>query len=159
MKVGITGHQDLSAYNIQWIKGTINNWIRRNPVEKGSSSLAIGADQLFVQCLLENEKKYDVVIPCKGYEQTFKTLGDRNNYYLLLNRASEVIALDFEGPSELAFYEAGITIVDFSDIILAVWDGKKAKGLGGTGDIVEIALRKIKTVIHIDPLRLQVNNL
>ena len=33
-----------------------------------------------------------------------------------------------------------------------VWDGEKAEGLGGTGDIVTYARQRGKPVVHIEPI-------
>ena len=57
--------------------------------------------------------------------------------------------LEFDAPSEEAFLAAGQRVVELSDELLAVWDGKKAAGLGGTADIVGYAkeLKKPVTVL------------
>jgi len=48
--------------------------------------------------------------------------------------------------------EAGEKIVEEADIVVAVWDGKPAAGLGGTADIVEYARELEKPLIWINPL-------
>jgi hypothetical protein len=153
MIVGITGHQNLSGYEQVWIKHSLLTFISTYRLTKGYSSLAIGADQLFVKCLLENKIKYDVILPCDNYEKTFENGRDLTDFYFLLNSANEIIKLDFKEPSELAFYQAGILVVELSDTIIAVWDGLPAKGLGGTGDIVKISKERGKRVFHINPVR------
>lgn len=153
MNIGITGHQDLSEYVLDWIKNSLLDFIAKNKVVKGYSSLAVGADQLFVKCLLEMKIKYDVIIPCNNYETTFKNESDLSNFNSLLSSANKIAKLDFKEPSELAFYKAGVKIVELSDMIIAVWDGQPAKGLGGTADIVEISLEKGKRVFHINPVK------
>jgi hypothetical protein len=152
MKVGITGHQDLSNYDITWLQQSIKLILSKNEVEIGYSSLAIGADQLFVRTLIEFQIDYGVVVPCRHYRKTFKSEFDKKEYSFLLEKAHKALTLDFEEPSEDAFYQAGIKIIEFSDALLAVWDGKPAKGLGGTGDIVEYAKASCKKVFHINPV-------
>jgi hypothetical protein len=39
--------------------------------------------------------------------------------------------------------------VNNCDILVAIWDGKKAQGIGGTGDIVELARQKLLPVAWI----------
>lgn len=58
--------------------------------------------------------------------------------------------MDFFECSEYAFLKAGKHMVQKSDIIFAIWDGQKAKGLGGTADIVEYAISVEKEVIHLN---------
>lgn len=144
MKVGITGHQDISRYNLNWIIIEIEGFLKSNTIEKGYSSLAIGSDQLFVKTLLKLKIDFDAIIPCSNYELTFKNQEDLLQYNTFLNAASNIQTLNYSEPSEQAFYDAGKRIIDLSDTILAVWDGEKAKGLGGTGDIVEKAVQNKK---------------
>ena len=153
MTVGITGHQNISGYDKDWIKDSLLTFISTNTLTKGYSSLAIGADQLFVMCLLEKKIKYDVIIPCDNYQTTFENARDLCNFNSLLNSANEIVKLDFKEPSELAFYQAGIKVVELSDMVVAIWDGQPAKGLGGTADIVKVSLDKGKRVFHINPVR------
>ena len=70
-----------------------------------------------------------------------------------LNDLPQSIQMRPEGDDEHSFLEAGRYIVDHCDRLFAVWDGKDAEGEGGTGDIVHYALKKHKTVTHIDPLK------
>jgi hypothetical protein len=60
--------------------------------------------------------------------------------------------LDFAEPTEKAFYEAGKEVVNRSEILIAVWDGKAARGLGGTADIVHFAQSRSKRVLHLDTI-------
>lgn len=152
MTVGITGHQDLSNYDINWIRYSIRRFLSDNEVGIGYSSLAIGADQLFVRTLIDFKINYGVIIPCRQYSKTFKSEFDRKEYSFLLEKAYKALTLDYDEPSEDAFYQAGIKIIELSDTLLAVWDGKPARGLGGTGDIVRHAKDAYKKVFHINPI-------
>lgn len=152
MILGITGHQDLEPFDEDWIVLKVNNFISRNNVHKGISSLAIGADQLFAGELKKKKIHYDVIIPCSNYASTFKTEKDLDVFLTLLESSENSTTLHFQEPSEDAFYTAGIEIIKQSSSIMAIWDGKKAKGLGGTGDIVKVALEQHKPVYHINPV-------
>lgn len=152
MKVGITGHQDLSKHSLEWIKQSLENFIAANTIEKGYSSLAAGADQLFVKCLKQVHISYDIIVPCRKYESTFKMEDDLKTFNTLLQCADNVVILDYDRPGENAFYDAGIKIVELSDHMIAIWNGYPAKGLGGTADIVKKALDNRKEVFHINPL-------
>ena len=151
MIVGISGHQDLETYDQEWIRKTILDLIDTYSITKGVSSLARGADQLFARCIIEKGLKLIVVIPCKNYETTFRSDSDKKVFNELFQRASKKIELPFPKPNEEAFYQAGIAVLNFSDTMIVVWDGKNAKGWGGTGDIAEQAKRRKKSFFHINP--------
>lgn len=152
MKLGITGHQRLEQYDSKWIESAINNFLSENKVTEGFTCLAAGADQLFARLLERRNIPFSAVIPCKEYETTFREQGDLFAYQRLEKQAAQLYFLPFEHPSEQAFFEAGKEIVAHSDRILAIWDGKKAQGLGGTADIVAEALQQFKPVVHLNPV-------
>jgi len=152
MVVGFTGHQDLGmAATAAWVRKQIEVTVRNHRVELGVTSLAIGADQLFAAVLAEQKIPYVAVVPCKGYEETFDRTG-LVKYRHFLRLAAEKRVLHFEEPSERAYYEAGKEIVNQSSLVIAVWDGKPARGLGGTGDIVRYARKESRIIVHIDPV-------
>ena len=110
-------------------------------IERGFSSLAVGADQLFVRQLAQRAVPYTVIVPSAHYESTFESAPDLAEYRRLLNEADSIVE----------FYDAGLAVVDASDLVVAVWNGKPAKGLGGTADIVEYARSVAKPVVHLNP--------
>lgn len=160
MKIGITGHQELgSEATIIWLSNTLESIIRQNHIDVGITSLAIGADQLFAEVLRKSHVPYIAVIPSNGYETTFQNTHDLRRYQELLQGASERRKLTFKKPSETAFYEAGKQIVNLSDMLIAIWNGQPAKGLGGTGDIVKYALSVKKPIVHLNPITQTVQEL
>lgn len=160
MKAGITGHQNLgSQETIQWVAETLESTIAKYNIQQGFTSLAIGADQIFAEILRTKNIPYIAIIPSIGYEKTFQSPEHLENYQKLLQNAAEVLTLNFEKPEEKAFYEAGKEVVDRSDMVLAVWDGQPAKGLGGTGDLVEYAKSKKKRIMHFNIITKQVSEL
>jgi hypothetical protein len=152
MKIGVTGHQTLgTAETVAWIIQALETAINEHKPDTGITSLAIGADQLYTELLRKRHIKYITVIPCKKYEETFKTQNDLAKYQDLLQTASSIEVLPFDSPSEEAFFAAGKQMAKLSDIVIAIWDGLPAKGFGGTGDIVKYALSIGKSVLHINP--------
>ncbi|MBT4933924.1 MAG: hypothetical protein HOL66_00010 [Rhodospirillaceae bacterium] len=152
MRCAITGHQDLlNAATIYWVSEQIRVFLNEESVETGVTCLAVGSDQIFAQQLLYCGKNYEVIIPCKNYENTFTYKKDANQFNSLLKNASKLIILEFPAPSEEAFLAAGQYAVSNSDMLLAIWDNKPAKGLGGTADIVSFAIQNRKRVFHINP--------
>ena len=156
MTIGITGHQRLDDPTAwEWVQGALDDILEENPGAVGVSSLAIGADQLFAGSILSHNMKLIAVIPCVEYANTFDQTMVAT-YKSLLANATEKIQLSFISPSEKAFYAAGKKIADLADILVAIWDGQPAKGLGGTGDIVKYAEEQHKDIIHINPVSREV---
>jgi hypothetical protein len=56
-----------------------------------------------------------------------------------------------EESAKGAYMETGILTADRADVMVAVWDGKPAAGLGGTGDVVDYVRALGKPLIIIDP--------
>jgi len=149
MNVGMTGHQDLgSEEDISWITSALADQIEKLKITYGNTSLAMGADQLFASMLRKRGINYSAIIPCLDYEETFDS-EVLKSYRSLYKDANEIIQLPYSKPEEIAFWEAGKEVVKRSDIVIAVWDGEPAKGLGGTGDVVTFCLQEGKRVVHI----------
>lgn len=138
MKRGIAGHQQLPDAIISDIRRELHAIVRSDELLHGYSSLAKGADQLFAQCVLDAARPLTAVLPCRQYLETFEP-EDRPGYLALLERATAIVTLDFQLPSEDAFLAAGQLLVRSVDELIAVWDGQPAKGRGGTADVVAYA--------------------
>ena len=153
MRVGISGHQNLGASGVvDWVRGQINNELRKRHFVSGVSSLADGADQLFAEVVLDLGKVLEVVIPCRNYESAFRNPVAARRFQNLKNRAVISSVLDFVGPSEEAFYQAGRYIVETSGLMIFVWNGKPAQGHGGTADIVAYARQLNREFVWINPM-------
>lgn len=156
---GFTGHQKIDhPERWGWVQEQFQRILREvaRQGDRAASSLAKGGDQIFSQMALAEGLAIEVVVPCAGYERTFDDSKDLAQYKELLGQAVEVTTLEFPMPSEDAFLAAGKRIVDRSDRVVALWNGKKAAGKGGTGDIVEYARELGRLVIHVNPDSMQV---
>jgi hypothetical protein len=152
MKVGITGHQRLKdPADWGWVEANINKILTQcgSPLV-GITSLAIGSDQLFADLVLRQSGSIEAIIPFQGYEGKFEG-HERQRLTQLLNKASRIEILNKKQSDEESYFEAGKRVVDIAEILIGVWDGKPAAGLGGTADVVCYATRKHKRVIHINP--------
>ena|ERR1039458_8989587 len=159
MIAGLTGHQQIgNQQTVQWAEGQLSALLASEGVTEGCMSLAVGADQMYAALLIRQALPYTVVLPCERYEETFFA-AEQKAYRFYLSRARSVLRLAFIAPSEEAFYEAGKDVVRRSDILIAVWDGRAAKGLGGTADIVHFAQSLSKRVIHIDTVKCTVREI
>lgn len=149
MRVGFTGHQSRPGIEWPWVReqlGSALDALGSNLV--GYSSLAVGADQIFAEEVMSRGGIFNAVIPYATYESEFDDV-DIKHYRSLLMK-SAVVALDLPYKGERAFYEAGRWIVDRSELLMAVWDGKPSQGFGGTADIVAYALQQRRPIVHID---------
>ena len=148
--LGGTGHQGIPDEALASVHGGLRTIVDRcgKPLI-GVCSLAIGTDQMFAEAVLDAGGQLHIVIPSREYEATFSRPEHLARYRVLLGRAELVETLDYPEPNEDAFLHAGHCVVDLADVLVAVWDGKEAQGLGGTADIVHYAegLGKSVTVL------------
>lgn len=143
----MTGHQSMPDEARVHAAAALDDLLGRLDAPRGVTSLAVGADQLFARTLLRRGVAYDVVLPSRGYTTTFDG-EDVAEYERLLARAEQVTTLPFPEPSEAAFLAAGIVVAERSDLVVAIWDGRPAVGLGGTGDVVAYC-RSLGREVHV----------
>lgn len=150
--VGITGHQDLSPDCAQLVRRHIADELDAltAPIV-GHSSLAAGADQLFAEAVLERGWQIKALLPSENYEASFTDPAALVRFREFLSRAVTTTRLSHTHASEEAYWEAGQEIVNQTDVLLAVWDGRPAGGLGGTADVVAYGRAKGKSVKVIWP--------
>jgi hypothetical protein len=154
MRIGISGHQNLGTIRvIDWIRAQMNDELTKRDFTFGVTSLAEGADQLFAEAVLTLGKLLEVVIPCHNYESAFKNPVAAQQFRNLKHRASTCYVLDFQRPSEEAFYQAGRRIVEVSDLMIFVWNGKPAQGHGGTADTFDYANQLGREFVWINPAK------
>lgn len=172
MRIGITGHQRLAKRLTEqrapqsedaawdWVEDAFARYLD----DLGShdlviiSSLAGGADQRLARVGVRHGAQLEVIVPAAGYINALEREEERKGFVELLSRAAAVETLAFGEPSEAAFFAAGKRMVELSDAVVAVWDGRPAEGLGGTGDVVAYAMEHGRRVIHLDPVRRHVTH-
>jgi hypothetical protein len=151
MQIGITGHQEREGIDWKWVEATLRNEVGKLPnVQRALSSLAKGADQVFARVTISLGIPVIAVIPVRDYERCFHGR-DRVEYDRLL-RKSKVKDLKWRGDDQLGFFSAGKFIVENVDLLFAVWDEQRSKGLGGTADIVDHAIQLSRKIIHLNPI-------
>ena len=152
MRVGITGHQRIDEpEGWRWVADVMRNELARMPGPLiGVTSLAVGADQLFARLVRELNGTLYVVVPFGGIERSFSP-SDLTLYRELIVEAT-VEVLETAGTDEDAYLAAGKRVVELSEKMIAVWNGRPAKGKGGTADIVAYAANRPVSLIHINPV-------
>jgi hypothetical protein len=154
LRAGITGHRKLdqpAAWD--WVRAELRAALRKMPPPlTGITSLAAGADQLFAEMVLELGGAIEAVIPFEAYEETFDSPADLDAYRRLKSRAARREVLHAPEGREQAYLAAGERVVELSELLVAVWDGKPARGTGGTAEIVRHALATHRPVLHFNPV-------
>ena len=83
----------------------------------------------------------------------------KEQYHMLLKRAAKITLLQRIGSIEKSYFEAGKVVVDSSEVIIGVWNGLRAAGLGGTADVIRYALQEGKSVTQLNPINQTVKHL
>jgi hypothetical protein len=118
------------------------------------SSLAEGADRLVAEAGLKAGFTLEAVLPFSRaeYRRDFEMEESQAAYDELLNRASAVFELDGKRDESPRAYEAaGIIMLANTDLLIVIWDGNQAAGIGGTAEIVSRAIADGVPVIWIEP--------
>jgi hypothetical protein len=116
--------------------------------------IADGADQIAAQVALDLGWEVEAVLPFgrEYYRSTLASDEARERFDALLGRAARVLELPGEQGDEPEGYAmAGRATVAHSDLLIAIWDGLKPRGRGGTGEVVELAIARGTPVAHVPP--------
>ncbi len=130
------------------------------------SPLAEGADRLVArEALRQAHASLIAVLPFarEEYERDFQTAVSRAEFDELLARAVRVecVGHGCEEPGavaqqqrrEEAYAAVGRWVVEHADVLIAVWDGRPARGMGGTGDAVAYARQRGVPVLWVHAAR------
>ena len=118
------------------------------------SSLAEGSDRIVAAAGLAAGFALQAVLPFERaeYERDFETPMSRSEFEELLGRACDVFELDGAADERPRAYEAaGLFMLANIDVLIAIWDGEVAAGVGGTAQIVERAIADGIVVVWIEP--------
>jgi len=129
------------------------------------SPLARGADRLVARAVLErNDAHLDVLTPFSldEYRKDFEKPADLAEFEQLFALRRQFQELDVhrrpgEGPGEPlrgnardeGYVRVGESVVDTGEILIAIWNGRRAQGLGGTADVVRYAVEHGRVVLWI----------
>ncbi|MFD4259357.1 hypothetical protein ACFWR9_17455 [Streptomyces sp. NPDC058534] len=142
MRVGITGHRGLDADVERRVREILDEAVSAYDTADlvGVSCIADGPDAWFAEAVVRHGGRLEVVIPAAGYRDALPE-GHHATYDALLGQASDVHETGMEEPTSEAHMAGSEVLVGLSDTLLAVWDGKPARGFGGTADVVSYAGR------------------
>lgn len=141
--IGVTGHRFLAQLDkvTEGVDAALDGVERAfDPPFALTSSLAEGADRLVVRRALARWADACLIVPLPlpeaEYLRDFTSKASREEFRHLLARADEVVPPPSAPSRDEAYAAAGRSVLDRSDVLVAVWDGQGAQGTGGTGEIV-----------------------
>ena len=117
------------------------------------SSLAEGSDRIVAAAGLAAGYALQVILPFARaeYERDFETPMSRREFEELLSRRRQCWS-SAAGPKSVRAYEAaGLFMLANIDVLITIWDGAVAAGIGGTAQIVERAIADGTVVVWIEP--------
>ncbi|KWT60546.1 hypothetical protein ADL21_18555 [Streptomyces albus subsp. albus] len=140
--MGITGHRGLPEAVGRSVRDELVEYLRRYEPSGlcGVSCLADGPDAWFAETVLGLGGRIEAVVPAQRYRDGLPE--DHHAVYdALLRRAVDVHETGLRDSSSEAHMAGSEMLVGLVDRVLAVWDGKPARGFGGTADVVAYARR------------------
>lgn len=109
--------------------------------------------------LARPNSRLEVVTPFSlaEYRKDFELAHDHAEFERLLGRAARFHELDgsprhpiSKAARAMAYLRGGKRVVDSCEIVVAIWNGRRAAGVGGTADIVQYAIEHDRIVLWID---------
>jgi len=159
LRIGITGHRDISPdhhglateianaveYIVQRLAADPDRIRSGETALTAVSSLAEGADRLVAREILKYPgSRLEIVLPLPpaDYCQDFTSAASVEEFEELRKRHHATTdTMPAAGSRGQAYELAGHAVVDRSDALIVVWDGKPARGRGGTAEIYAYARR------------------
>ncbi|NYH54691.1 hypothetical protein HNR06_004280 [Nocardiopsis arvandica] len=151
IRIGVTGHRALSPEVSGAVAELVSAHLEPYGCEMvGLSCLADGADAVFAEAVLAAGAPLEAVVPAAGYREA---LPEEHHpvYDRLLAQAVLVHELPHTESTSKAHMEAGRLLVRRCDQLVAVWDGRPARGPGGTADVVAYARSLFRPVSVLWP--------
>jgi hypothetical protein len=166
LRVGVTGHRSIDPGEpaivdavrtmLAQIQQTRRAGTTATPVDLTVvSALAEGADRLVAREALGRGASLEVVLPLPrdDYECDFTSARSKAEFRALLAQAAAVTEQAAGGKREEAYERGGHAVVDRSDVLLALWDGRASRGRGGTAEVVSYARQQRVPVLRIPVAR------
>jgi hypothetical protein len=154
--VGVTGHRHLSdPHDVASRVGALTDVLASRAGANGwrlVSSLAEGADRIVARHALLRGASLDVVLPLEEaeYAKDFDSPASLEEFEDLLDGADSIAVTGAwpDGTRERAYANAGGATLQRCQILVALWDGEAARGLGGTAEVVAAAISEgIETIV------------
>lgn len=161
LTIGVTGHRNLNSIFIADILTEVKEQLLSlQEISNGAclvvvSGLAEGSDRLVAQVGLELSIRHDALLPTSihEYESDFIDLDSRREFMSLVNASTNVFNASVSCGLSSEYSERPNIYVNLldqlckrCDVLIALWDGKKDTGPGGTYDVVRSFLERSKDI-------------
>ena len=151
--IGTVGHRDLDTANRAIARAVRKECKRLRRKYRDSpflilSGLAEGADRLIARIALEELDAVLIAVlpfPAADFCADFTTEASREEFRSFIGRSAATFDVHLPsdeewkrpgGMRDVQYARVGALIAEQSQILLALWDGNPARGVGGTGDVV-----------------------
>ncbi len=152
-RLAVTGHRGLSETTTALVDAAIRKEISKRSANGplvGLSCIADGADTLFARVILDHGGTLHVIVPARTYRDGLPE-HHHATYDALIAKAAVIIQLDHVESDSNAHMDASLHMLADTDELLAVWDGRPARGPGGTADVVDAARSRDMPVTVVWP--------
>jgi hypothetical protein len=162
--ISITGHRDLDRADYPSLEKELHEILEKLQAEYPNtpllllSGLAEGADRIAVRAAqrLKSPVRYLPVLPLPVdiYREDFEEQSSKDEFDELLKDADQCIELPLDERFELEeirktgkardehYANLGRYLVQYSQILIAIWDGNRIAKTGGTSQLVAMKLRE-----------------
>jgi hypothetical protein len=175
LTIGVTGHRRLQINSadahhmeesVRLVLGTLRSSLEQVVTADASffsahpprlriiSMIAEGADVLVCNVARSMKIQISCVLPfpANDYLQDFTTPERaRMTSQAIDDAAARLVLPGSRNEGDRAYERANQVILAHSDILLAVWDGARAAGRGGTGDVVQAAVDAAVPTVVVNP--------
>jgi len=143
--IGVTGHRDLNEEDRLGLEKAVHACMAEIESFEPSrnhclvTGLAAGADQLVAQCALNRGWTLNAVLAASvdAFALTMSTIDAQRLRNELLPKCSAVAIAPQDHQDEISGYVAvALAIAQKTESLIALWDGMKSRGEGGTADTV-----------------------
>lgn len=154
----------------EMLKNTPHRYVAVSPLAEGADRLV--AEEVLAWRGTASEAatlEAPLPLPKKEYEKDFQTEESRAEFEKFLEKAGRQVELETDaakftiepGDTEetkarkkknrsQAYRRVGLWVTDNCDVLIAVWDGDAARGIGGTAEIVGYARKAQRSLEWID---------
>ena len=158
--IGVTGHRNLAAPRAleRRVEESLCRLDRRfaaaglpAPVLTVASPLAEGADRLVARVALRRPGARLLALLPLPPDEYRRDFSDHSalEFDALLGQAERVLIAPPAPSREAAYAAAGLAVLDRCRILIALWDGLPARGIGGTSELVAEARTRSAPLIWI----------
>jgi hypothetical protein len=144
--IGVTGHRTVANPDpiIASVDKTLQAIKTAFEVEHIAllSPLAEGADRIVAKRALaiDGTKLIAVLpLPVDRYQEDFQSPSSIGEFRNFLELAEKIIEMPPIINREESYWNAGKYTLAHCDVLIAIWDGESARGIGGTAEVVGLA--------------------